>query len=121
MQSDTFLEILEIGNNPKIFLKFAMDLREKVDLYQIQTLTQLLHLPVDPGFSSRHLPLQLPVKILEITQIQHIILLEVYRLHLLVTPQQLRFHVDCLPVENRSLRGFYPGKPAQILPHELQV
>lgn len=121
MQRDTFLEILEISNNPKIFLELAVDLREKVDLDQIQRLAQLLHLPVNPGLSGRHLPLQLPVKILEITQIQHIILLEIYRLHPLVAPQQLRLHVDSLPVENRPLGGFDPGKLAQVLPHKLQV
>ena len=98
MQGHTFLEILKIGNNSEIFLELAMDLREKVDLHQIQTLTQLLHLPIDPHFSSRHLPLQLGVEIFKITQIEHVILLEVYRLHLLVAPQQLGLHVDCLPV-----------------------
>ena len=51
MDSHAVFEVLEVGNHFEVFLKFAVDLREEVDLDHIKTLAQLVHLSIHSQFA----------------------------------------------------------------------
>lgn len=97
-----------------------MDLREQVDLDQVQFFVEHVELLVDL-VSLLGVGVGAEVGVLEVGEVQEVLFLEVNALHLLVALYQLALHVDRLRSHNLLLAGPVPAQPPQLLPHRTQV
>lgn len=93
MQRNALFEILEVCYNFKVLLEFAVYLREKIDLNQVQVLAKPLNLIIDYSiFAFNVFVFKLTIKRLEVRHIQHIIFLKVYPLNFRIALNKFRLH-----------------------------
>lgn len=98
-----------------------MNLREQINLHQIQLLHKMLQLSIDlTALISTTAP-EFCVEELEVGEVETVLLLEVDALHPLVALHQLRLDVHGLARLRHCLTRLQLAATAQLLPHLQQV
>ncbi len=87
MQSHAFFQVLKVSNDLEVLLELAVDLREQIDFDHVQTLTKLIHWPLDPFLAAFLWSFKLREEIFEIAHIENVVLLEIDAFYLLVALQ----------------------------------